>query len=738
MHFSRINFKLIALVAAVALTNTCQPFDEQQKKPELSQHDYLVELYDRLHDSPLQNKFKRLQPMPTGVVYVQRPGEGEAEMRWHFRTMKELGFNCLKQIMTTDDWTEEQVELIALEEGIIPWWYGLAGWETITPELLRNLNIHENATIEQIRQNPAMLAYQKEVMRQRIEKTIAFKAQHGNQHFLSGRSVAFEPEIGGRGFELSEKGKQLFVAWVKEQYKTIESLNFVYNQNHAGLNQNFVSWEDFERRWTRMGGNEYRHLRDILRFKVEHALESIEHRAQTFKDFDSNAVFRGGGELGLFHPQAWYGVDLERIANLMTHYGSFYPSIHFSWHFGEVNYELVRPFYMQSSQATDYFKGGWAATWETTGGPQQFSGGRGGYGFTVDEGVMTQFILSQIAAGFKGFGLWCWTPRTAGWEAGEYALLDRQNQVTPRAVKVGQIAQAMERYSGELWSARKEPVVGILTDWDNEALWAAMTVSGRDTLKHYPMWARVGVSRALINSNIPFEYVTVPDLEKGLAPRYPVIYLPAQLFMSDQLVNMLYDYVQQGGRLVMDMPSAYYNQFAALMNNGKGTRFEQLFGTVITDFQYSGKNITRTLNNVELRGFIIDQAPTTAKVVATFNNGLPAITENNLGKGTAMLLGYEASISCFKPNNTAAEKILVQYVANHHPVPYICKGALVYRLASPAADHYFLIKDGDATAVRLDFAHTYKSVSDAITGESVNQKQISIEANSGRWLRCEK
>jgi beta-galactosidase len=83
--------------------------------------------HDKLHDSPAQQQFRRLAPMPAGVVYIQQPSEGEREMREHFRTMKRLGFNALRQIMPLPTWTVEQIQLLALDESITPWWYGEGG-----------------------------------------------------------------------------------------------------------------------------------------------------------------------------------------------------------------------------------------------------------------------------------------------------------------------------------------------------------------------------------------------------------------------------------------------------------------------------------------------------------------------------------------------------------------------------------------------------------------------------------
>jgi beta-galactosidase len=83
-------------------------------------HDFQTQKYDEMHDSPMQRKFRKIAPMPAGVVYIQQPNEGEKEMREHFRNMKKLGFNALKQIMNLPSWSIENISLIALDEGIIP------------------------------------------------------------------------------------------------------------------------------------------------------------------------------------------------------------------------------------------------------------------------------------------------------------------------------------------------------------------------------------------------------------------------------------------------------------------------------------------------------------------------------------------------------------------------------------------------------------------------------------------
>jgi len=715
---------LILIAMMLSLSGIAQQPDE-----------FLTSVYDKLHDSPMQQKFKKIKPMPAGVVYIQHQGEGEKEIRDHFRLMKKLGFNSLKGIMPIPGWTNEQISLIALEEGLTPWWYGEGGWEDITPELLKKLGIPENAKMSEIRKNPKMVQYQTDLMRQSLLSKATGSGGGG-----------YEPSVGGFGVDLTENGKKLFIEWCRKTYGSIENLNKAWNEDASFYPRDglFTSWEDFGNRWNTIYdgdmGKECRNFFDILKFKVDHHIETLAERMEKSYISNPNAPSRAGGELGLFRPQASFPTDLERIANMMTKYGSFYPSIHFVWHFNEVKGELARPFYMQASLATDYFKGGWAAPWESTGGPQQVSGEKEiRTGFTVDDGVMTQFILSEIAAGFKGFGLWCWSIRTAGIEVGEYSLLDRNNQPGPRVIKVGRIAQTMDKYRDELWDAHKEPVVGVLTDWNNEAMMAVFSMKSRPVFKQDPINCRIGVSRALINANVPFEYVTVRDLKAGLAPRYKIIYMPGNMVFSRELMPILTEYVKKGGRLVMDMPGAMVDEYSVVYPTGKGSDFEKLFGTTINDFQYSGYNLTNSINNFEIRGTTVYATPTSARVMAKYDNDNPAVIENKLDKGTSVLIGYEASKMCFEPGNNKAEKMLLDFTLGSYTSPYQCDNAIVYRISSPVADHYFLINDGKAITVALKFASkSYKTIIDAITGETVTPGAIILQSNNGRWIRCEK
>jgi hypothetical protein len=85
-----------------------------------------------------------------------------------------------------------------------------------------------------------------------------------------------------------------------------------------------------------------------------------------------------------------------------------------------------------------------------------------------------------------------------------------------------------------------------------------------------------------------------------------------------------------------------------------------------------------------------------------------------------------------------AEQILVEHALGGIESPYICEGALVYRLSGAKADHYYFINDGSARNVVFRSKFTYKKVEDALTGEPIDLNDISLRADDARWIRMEK
>jgi beta-galactosidase len=717
----------------------------------------------------MQQKLRKMAPMPVGVVFLPWPGMTEEEAREQFRLMKQHGFTCLKQTMPLEpDWPTERVYHVALDEGIIPYWYAEAGWEDITPALLEQLGLDPQMDIDAAMEHPAMIRHQTAFIRKRIDAEAAEsrrkqeEARQRKAAAAAGQSVEerrakahVTPGVVGdvRGYEIHPDALPAFVDWLKHQYGSVDALKEAWNAHHVGLQtglQDWQTWEDVAAGVeSDVSTREYRNLRDRMRFRADMFIRDYISTRITQRDAtDPEAPVRAGGEMGIFLPFASRGTDMEGVAWEMAEGGSFYPSIHLTWHFEEVHFEIARPVYMMAAMTTDWAKGIWSATWESTGGPSYFSGGKSPFvewaqdktpGFTDDVGGQTVLMLSWLAAGYRGFGMWTWNARTAGWESGEFALLDRNRKLTPRAIRAGQIGMAARKYRRELWQSDKCPMVGVLQDFDNEAYWAAMGVTGRDHFKSEPVRARIGVSRALINGNIPWEHVTARQLADGLGPRTGCIYVPAFIALTDELLDDLTAYAEQGGRVVLDMPAGHLDGYGRSLYTHQGTRWERLFGVELHEYGYSRPGNNRFhIGDTLLEGFTAIMTPTTARIVSSYRDaGGAAITENAVGKGTAVVIGAQASINCCLPGNEAMEALIRRTCLNGKVSPFAADGVIAYRLVAPGAQHYFLINDGEAAHAQLVIRDAeVRDCVDAVTGERVDLSvPVAVEREGGRWLR---
>ena len=154
----------------------------------------------------------------------------------------------------------------------------------------------------------------------------------------------------------------------------------------------------------------------------------------------------------------------------------------------------------------------------------------------------------------------------------------------------------------------------------------------------------MGASRALINGNIPWEHVTPRQLADGLGARYESIYIPAFISLSDELLDMLIAYVEAGGRVIIDMPSAYLDGYGRTLYTDEGTRFEKLFGTVLNEYGYAEKLIMPGPSVIfhwkALPPNLPRPPPRYWPVIPT---KVEPPLRKTLGKGTAVILGAEAS-----------------------------------------------------------------------------------------------
>ena len=731
-----------------------------QENPGKDQKDpYLTEVYWDLNRSPMQEKLRSMKPFPVGVVYYQQRGHNLDSIENTFNRIHNLGFTALKQVLLPSPDNPQnfrnQVFHKALDIGIIPWYYGKGGWINITEDVMREAGLDLSLTrknLPAIQSHPKMIEWQTDQLHQRVEK-MDEKPPKPKGMGEPGRNSPFIPER-----LLPE-----FSAWLEKQYIDIESLKKAWNDGFTGDldyddfmdaagDMKITGYDEFGI-GTGKKSKDFRRYRDAMRFLSKLITDDYKRSMELFTEWDPEEPERTGGHQ-LFENQPMNGWDLEAQAKAATVGGSFYSSIHLTHHFFLVDNEYVKPVYMQARTVADMFKGGWAATWESTGGPTQWSG-MGNY--TVDEGVIRQLMMSYVAAGLKGVGFWSWNSRGEGWETGEYALSSIQGGVTKRAKEAGRISQILQEQRFELWEAMDEPVVGILYSWENEAMLGRLSMgtyplstpvyeTDRDRqFRQYHPEAKIGISRALINQNIPFEYVTERDLEAGLAGRYRIIYLPYVLALADETTEILAKYVKNGGIIITDFPVLMLDNFGRLNKHYKNSVFEEVFGFQTRDY-YHTYNSPKEYNGLLLNSQFGDLEITHAEVQERFEDGYPAVVQSSYGKGKTVMYNFELSRSMFRPGNHIMEEEIGDRIRQLADIPFNVEGdenSMVYRRSAPDADHYFIVNRGEEEVVTVEgLFKTYESARELLDNKilKLNSNTFSVEvpARSAVWVRCEK
>jgi hypothetical protein len=140
-----------------------------------------------------------------------------------------------------------------------------------------------------------------------------------------------------------------------------------------------------------------------------------------------------------------------------------------------------------------------------------------------------------------------------------------------------------------------------------------------------------------------------------------------------------------------------------------------------------------------LTGYQAILTPTRATVVDRFDDGLPLVTEHRVGKGAAVMIATEVSLTCQRPGHTAIQEFAARHVLGGTPLPFECQGCIAYRLAGPRAEHYILVNDGAPKEVRLKTRAIREKGVDAVTGEAVRaDAPIALPGWSARWVRFER
>lgn len=318
---------------------------------------------------------------------------------------------------------------------------------------------------------------------------------------------------------------------------------------------------------------------------------------------------------------------------------SFGSSAHASWHFG--NFTRNNYHYAMAANSEILRSGAGDKPWlmtELQGGNNIWSGS---IPICPTKQEVEQWLWINIGTGAKGMIFWSLNARSAGIEAGEWALLDLQNKPTDRLEAASNVAKILKQ-NADFFTQAKVVESGVNILYTRESLWCerraetnGTNIEGRkpgaaiqSAIGFYETFAQMGI-QANIKCIDEFDFTATNNKGK-------VIVFAHQIALSPEYAAKLETFAKTGGTVVMEGLTAFYNQFMQVqlsINNP----FEALMGGNLKEVKLLTNQLNVPIQNKTInlplhwwQGTIDNRK---AKNIAQNSDGQTIATENTLDQG---------------------------------------------------------------------------------------------------------
>ncbi|MEU8659882.1 beta-galactosidase [Actinoplanes philippinensis] len=261
---------------------------------------------------------------------------------------------------------------------------------------------------------------------------------------------------------------------------------------------------------------------------------------------------------------------------------------------------------------------------------------------TKAPGEMIRNSLTHVARGADSVCFFQWRASAQGAEKFHSALLPHAGTDTVAWREVLKLSETLDRI-GEVAGTEVEADVALLFSWDS---WWSSEGEARPSQAVTYLDQVHSAHGALRGLGVTTD-VVAPGADLS---RYRLVVVPGLYMISDTDAQAIADYVSGGGRLVVTYFSGIVDERDRIRLGGYPGAFREVLGVLSEEFGplLPGSEValsnggTGTLWTERVRA-------TTASVVATYQDGpmsgIPAITRNQYGAGTAWYVATKTDMS---------------------------------------------------------------------------------------------
>lgn len=438
-------------------------------------------------------------------------------------------------------------------------------------------------------------------------------------------------------FFYSESDTKAFRVFLQEKYGTLDNLNEAWGT--VFWNQTYTAWEEiFVPRYTYRDSTNPHQVLDYIRL--------ISESARSFAKLQSDIIriYAKPGDFittnGLFRH-----LDNHKMTEESLDFYTYdsYPDFGYCLDMYDENPEALRD--RKWSRNLSEVR----AISPVFGIMEQQSGACGWNtrleAPTPRPGQITLWTMQSIAHGADFISYFRWRTCTMGTEMYWHGILDYSGRENRRLREIKQVHRLMDAI-GEVAGGIYEAQVGVLKDYDN--IW---DVEIDNWHQRVDCVSQRSLFAAAQKSHTPLDYVYLTDsLKVEDLKKYKVLFYPHATMVNDERVQLLSEYVKEGGTLVVGCRSGYKDMTGKCVMDKLPGLLAPLTGTDIPEYSLISPDVGKVMVDwdgamfeasvfTDLLEPVGDHAQSKAVYASDYYAGTSALVCNSYGKGQAWYYG---------------------------------------------------------------------------------------------------